>query len=78
MVKSLVVEDINNVGKETFEYGEDNWEKSRWDKRWEVIYWGINPTKEEVVITVGKTFSLEEEFLSGGFIEDSSGFWAQW
>jgi len=56
---------------------EDNGDELHWEEGWPVLFWGIDPSEQEVVITVGETLSLVEEFLSGSFVELGSGGIAQ-
>ena len=74
LVQCLSDEDISGVGAEVVNHGEKNGDEARREERWPVVHCGVDPAKEEVVVTVGKPLSLPEELLSRGLVETGSSF----
>jgi hypothetical protein len=72
LVKSLVNENISNIGKDLINHAENNGEESRWHKRWVIHNGCIDPSEEEVVISVWETFCQVEEFMGSSFVEPCS------
>jgi hypothetical protein len=69
LVQSLSVESVNWLRHNLFKGAEYDRGKFVSQERWQIIHGSVNPSVQEVVVTVGKAFSLEEPFLSITFVE---------
>lgn len=76
-VQCLSNEDVGRVGAKVLNDGEQNWNEARWEERRPVVDSGINPSEEEVVITIRETVSFPEELLSSCLIEFCTSLWAK-
>lgn len=77
VVKSLSEKDIGCRWIKILENGKNN-RKEHWgNDGWQVIFRGIHPSEQEIVISVGKTFSLLKELNCSSLIELFASFRAQ-
>lgn len=65
LVKSFREEVLDSCGHDLLENREDDGDTVLRNDGRPVVLWCVDPTVKEVVVTVGETLSLEEEFLSG-------------
>jgi hypothetical protein len=77
LVQSLVEEDIDVLWHYLLQDIESDWKKSVRNKRRPIAICGINPSEEEVVISVGKVGGWPEELLSSSLVELGSYLWAK-
>ena len=78
LVKGLGKEVEGDLGHDLLQDREDNRHSVVRDQRWPVVFGGVDPTIQEVVVAVRQTFSLEEEVLSGLFVEFLANVRSQW
>ena len=69
LVECLTNENVSGVRNKVFKDREENRNKSRREERRPVFDWGVDPSEQEVVVTVGETFGSEEELLSCSLVE---------
>lgn len=63
---------------EIFNNGEENWHESGRENGRQIVAGCVDPSKEEVVVSVREAFSGEVELLCSSFIEFSSRLRAEW
>jgi hypothetical protein len=74
LVEGLFNEDVSGGGDDGGEEGEHDGDEAGWEERRPVLGGGVDPSHQEVVVTIGESFALEVEFNSSSFVELSSGF----
>jgi len=57
---------------------EHDWHKLVWKEWWQVVTWSVDPSVQEVVVTVWQTGSLVEEVHSFLVVEVSADVLSQW
>jgi len=78
LVESFSEHDVDLLWNYLAHEFEKNWGKLLWQKWWVVVILGVDPSVQEVVVTVWKAF-MGLEPLSGGFnVELGSGSFAKW
>lgn len=77
VVQGLEYKNVSNVGSDFSDNGEEDGGEVRRKERGVVVLLGIDPSEKEVVVSVWVSFSGEEEFLGGSFVELSSAFGAK-
>jgi len=78
VVDSLVEEDIHGGGRDLAYNGESNRCEVGREERRPVVEGGIDPSEEEVVVSIWVAFSGEEELLSSSLVELCSGSSIEW
>ena len=77
-VQSLIQEDINNIRHELLKNWEHNWEKIRVQQRGVALIWSVNPTEQEVMVTIGQAFDSLEPLIGSSLVENGSILRCQW
>jgi len=78
LIQGLFNENVSHIGHEVAKNWENNWEEVRWHERRIVAFRSINPSEEEVVISIWETFMCEVEFNSCSFVELGTSIFTEW
>jgi len=74
LVDSLREEDVDSIRNDLLKDGEKDRDHLVGKERRPVVSGSVDPAEQKVVVTIGESFSLVEEFLGSGLVKFSAHF----